>query len=52
MDGNTSQTYECKVFDNGHLMQFDQTLSGSDKSVYSCACGATVIENEDAGTGA
>lgn len=52
MDGNTSQTYDCKVFDKGHIMQYDGAASGPDKSVYSCACGATTIENEDAGTGA
>lgn len=53
MDGNTSMTYDCTVFGGkGHIMQFDSGLSGPDKTVYSCPCGALVIEPEDAGTGA
>jgi len=43
---------ECKVFDNGHIMQLDQQTSGPHKTVYLCACGAMVEEYEDAGTGA
>lgn len=52
MDGNTSTVYECKVFDRGHIMQYDPTQSSPDKSIFSCPCGETWIENEDAGTGA
>lgn len=52
MDGNTSVKYECTVFDKGHVMQFDPSASGADKSVYTCACGASHTEHEDAGTGA
>ncbi len=52
MDGNTSPTYECKVYDNGHIKQLDQSLSGPSKTVYTCACGQSEEEYEDAGTGA
>lgn len=51
-DGNTSRSYECKIFEKGHIMQFDVASSGPDKTVYSCSCGAMIVENEDAGTGA
>lgn len=52
MDGNTVVTYECKVFDGGHKIQYDPVQSSPDKSVFSCACGASETENEDSGTGA
>lgn len=52
MDGNASVKYECSVWDNGHIHQLDQQTSGPHKTVYLCACGNTIEEFEDAGTGA
>ncbi len=51
-DGNTTPTYECKVFDGGHVMHLDQQLSNPHKTTYTCACGESVEEHEDSGTGA
>lgn len=50
-DGNTSPKYECNVWEKSHIPQFDSAASGTDKSVYTCACGYQIIENEDCGTG-
>ena len=52
MDGNTSKQHDCTVYPNGHFMSFDLSMSGPDKTVYSCACGEILIEPEDSGTGA
>ncbi len=52
MDGNTSPTYQCKVFPAGCIMYFDVAESGPDKSVFTCPCGKQTIEAEDVGTGA
>jgi hypothetical protein len=51
MDRATTSNFECRVFDNGHSMQYDGTQSGPDKSVFVCACGHTVVEAEDCGSG-
>lgn len=51
MDGNTSSQFQCSVYALGHVIEFDPAASGPDKSVYSCPCGATELEYEDAGTG-
>lgn len=46
-DENVSPIYECNVWDKGHVMQFDQANSNAQTTVYTCACGAMTIENED-----
>lgn len=45
-------TYECKTYDNGHVYSLDQQNSGPHKTTYTCACGESIVEYEDAGTGA
>lgn len=52
MDGNTSPKSECEIFDRGHVMQLNQQQSGPSKTVYTCPCGHSEDEYEDAGTGA
>ncbi len=51
-DGDTGPTYVCRVFDGDHIMQLDQQNSGPHKTTYTCACGQSIEEFEDAGTGA
>lgn len=52
MDEIHAPKYQCIVFDKGHHMQLDQSMTSPSKTVYSCPCGAMQEENEDAGTGA
>ncbi len=52
MDGNTSQKSDCTLFDRGHIMQLDQSMTTPSLTVYSCPCGALQEVNEDSGTGA
>ena len=52
MDEIHRPKYECRIYDSGHVMQLDQSMTTSSKTVFSCPCGATQEENEDAGTGA
>lgn len=41
----------CTIWPDGqHYLTFDAT-SGPNESVYCCACGELVIENEDCGSG-
>lgn len=53
-DGNTSPKVNCVVFtvQGQHFMQLDQEQSNPSKTVYSCPCGESEVEFEDAGTGA
>lgn len=43
---------ECAVWGDSHIHVFDQRYSGPHMSLFMCACGATIEEYEDAGTGA
>lgn len=52
MDEIHPPKYECRIFDRGHIMQLDMSATSPSKTVYSCPCGASQEENEDAGTGA
>lgn len=51
-DGNTSRTYECRVFDRGHVMQLDMGQTTKERTVYSCSCGEFIEEYEDCCGGA
>lgn len=42
---------KCPVFEE-HQFNYNFELSGVDKSVFTCVCGAEEVEHEDAGTGA
>lgn len=52
MDEMHPPKYICRVFDHGHVMQLDMGATSPSKTVYSCPCGVSQEENEDAGTGA
>jgi len=52
MDELHGPTSECRIYDRGHTMQLDMSMTTADKTVYSCPCGAIQVENEDSGTGA
>ena len=47
---NDSQAIKssCPIFDRGHIMQLDQQACTPSKTVYTCACGESVTEHEDA----
>lgn len=52
MDEMHPPKYVCNVFDRGHIMQLDMGSTTPSKTVFTCACGVSQEENEDAGTGA
>lgn len=41
---------QCPIYGEKHEMHFDYATA--DKTVYYCLCGESLIEYEDAGTGA
>lgn len=49
---NSNLTEECSEHPAGHEPVYDVTQSDSNKSVFVCKCGFSVVEHEDAGTGA